>query len=100
MKKFLIHCVLLFISVGAALSTHASMTNTLSASLAGALDSSTNRGFLVRVAQAWSTNGPVANSYSRAFKQINGTLLDTNNLVIVNAAFPGTNSDGSFSVDT
>src|SRR4051812_37753439 len=90
----------LFMCASALISARASTTNTLSASLAGASTSATNRGFLVRVAQAWSTNGPVANSYTRAYKQINATLLDTNNLVITNAALPGPNSDGSYSTDT
>src|SRR5258708_209734 len=101
MKKTpLIRFFSFFVCVGAAVSAHAGMTNTLSASLAAPIGSSTNRGFTVRVAQAWSTNGPVGNSYTRAYKQINGTLLDTNNLVVQNAAFAGTNSGGSWNYDT
>lgn len=97
MKKLpLIRTLSLLLCLGAAISAHAGSTNTLSASLASPLNSSTNRGFVVRVAQAWSTNGPVANSYVRAYRQINGTLLDTNNSVIVNAATPGPNPDGSY----
>src|SRR4051812_1030563 len=87
-------------SAAAAFSADAITTNTLPASLAAPLNSSTNRGFVVRTAQAWSTNGPVANSYIRAFKQINGTLVDTNNALVLNAANPGPNTDGSYFYDT
>jgi hypothetical protein len=102
MKKLpLIRTLSLLLCLGAGISAHAGSTNTLPASLAYPLNSSTNRGFVVRVAQAWTTNGPVANSYSRAYRQINGTLLDTNNAVIVNAAdLSGANADGTFYVDT
>jgi len=72
----------------------------LPASLAGSISSSSQRGFLVRTAQSWSTNGPVQNSYLRAFRQMNGTLLDVNNQVAANAAYAGTNTDGSYTVDT
>src|SRR6266704_475547 len=100
LPSLLVRSLAVLALTAAVLSAHATMTNTLPVSLAAPLGSSTNRGFVIRVAQAWSTNGPVANSYSRAYKQINGTLLDTNNLLIVNAANPGPNSDGSFDYNT
>lgn len=94
------HFLVVLLIAGASLTARATMTTTLPASLAAPLNSSTNRGFLIRTAQAWSTNGAVLNSYLRAYKQINGTLVDTNNQLVLNAAFPGTNTDGSYTVNT
>src|SRR3954447_17308755 len=90
----------LIVFATAALPALAVTVTTLPASLAAPLNSSTNRGFLIRTAQGWTTNGPMANSYTRAYKQINGTLRDTNNLIVVNAVLAGTHSDGSFTFDT
>ena len=90
------------VAVGTALiyqaNTHAATVN-LPASAAIPVNTASNPGFEVRVAQA-STNVVVANSARRAQQQINGTLRDSANNVVANVAIPGTNSNGSFSVDT
>src|SRR3954468_5474551 len=59
----------LIVFANAALPALAVTVTTLPASLAAPLNSSTNRGFLIRTAQGWTTNGPMANSYTRAYKQ-------------------------------
>src|SRR6185369_9346596 len=48
-----------------------------------------------RTVQAPS-NSPVANSYVRAFKQLNGTLRDGANVLIPNEAIPGPGPNGSY----
>jgi hypothetical protein len=72
----------------------------LPAELAAPLGSSTNRGFIVRSAQAGIADSPVDNAYIRACTQINGTLLNQSGILVSNVAHPGTNPDGSYSVDT
>jgi hypothetical protein len=90
--------LILLTVAGAALTASATMVTTLPASLAAPLGSSTKPGFLVRTVQASTNAGPVLNSYQRAYRQLNGTLIGTNSLVATNAAFAGTNADGSFTV--
>lgn len=80
------------------LNTHAA-TVTLPASAAIPVNTASNPGFEVRVAQA-STNVVVANSARRAQQQINGTLRDSANNIVTNAAIPGTNPNGAYFVDT
>ena len=75
------------------------VTTTLPASLAASASSSTTRGFLVRTVQA-PQDAVIGNSYIRALRQLNGTLVDATNHVIVNQAFPGPNPDGGYTVDT
>jgi len=77
----------------------ATTTTVLPAGLAAPLNSSTNRGFLVRTVQA-PADVQVGNSYVRAYKQLNGTLVDTNKVLVPNEAFAGTNTDGSYTIDT
>ena len=71
----------------------------LPSAAAAPLGSSTNRGFVVRTVQAPETN-IVANSFQRALKQLNGTLLDASGNTITNEALPGPNLDGSYNQDT
>jgi len=58
-----------------------------------------NRGFLVRTVQG-PTNEVLANSFSRAVHQLNGTLRDSANQIVPNVAVPGTRPDGSYTADT
>jgi hypothetical protein len=58
-----------------------------------------NRGFVVRTVQAPETE-PVANSYLRALRQLNGTLRDETGEPVPNEAVPGPNADGSYSANT
>jgi alkylhydroperoxidase/carboxymuconolactone decarboxylase family protein YurZ len=62
-------------------------TNSLPASAALPLGSSTTRGFAVR-----SLQGPaepaLGNNILRALRQLNGTLVDTNGVAVPNQAFP------------
>lgn len=57
-----------------------------------------NPGFVVRTAQA-STNVVVGNSFSRAIRQLDGTLTDANNNLITNVALPGPEANGAYFKD-
>jgi hypothetical protein len=72
---------------------------TLPAELAAPPGSATTRGFVVRTVQAPETE-PVANSYLRALRQLNGTLADESGQQVPNEAIPGPNPDGSYSANT
>jgi hypothetical protein len=56
------------------------------------------RGLLVRTTQAPQTE-TVANSITRAIKQLNGTLLGADGALVANEAIAGSNADGSYTVD-
>ncbi len=71
----------------------------LSATAALPLEAGIDRGFIVRTVQG-PTNSVLANSFNRAIRQLNGTLLDANNQIVPNLAIPGPRPDGSFLVDT
>ncbi len=79
--------------------THAQTTTVLPVSLAAPLNSSTNTGFIIRTVQAPDLYA-AANSYIRALRQLNGTLVDSTNVAIPNEATPGSNPDGSYSLPT
>jgi len=73
----------------------------LPAEAAGPLGSGNTPGFLVRTAQASTTNViPNVNSFGRAIRQLNGTLTDTDGVIVPNLAFAGPNPDGSYNADT
>ena len=55
-------------------------------------------GFTARVVQA-PEGTAVKNNYLRAVQQLNGTLVDTNGVVVGNIATLGGNPDGSYDVD-
>src|SRR5260370_113725 len=71
----------------------------LSAASALPPGSGLDRGFLIRIAQG-PTNEILANSFNRAVRQLNGTLLDSANQLVSNEALPGPRPDGSYSADT
>lgn len=62
------------------------------------VNTTSNPGFAVLTAQA-STNVVVANSLTRARRQIQGTLTDAANNPVPNVALPGTNSVGGYYVE-
>lgn len=62
-------------------------TNSLPASAALPLGTSTTRGFAVRTLQG-AAEPALANNILRAVRQLNGTLTDTNGLVVPNQALP------------
>jgi len=62
-------------------------------------NSASNSGFVVRSAQA-STNVLVVNSFTRALRQIDGTLLDSANNLVTNMAIPGTNANSAYYLET
>jgi len=70
----------------------------LPASAALPTNSVSNRGFVIRTAQA-STNFVVANSLIRASRQINGLLTDGGGTTISNIAIPGPNPLGAYYTD-
>src|SRR5206468_1111222 len=73
----------------------------LPALAAGPLGSANTLGFLVRSAQASTTNIiPNVNSFGRAIRQLNGTLTDTEGSIVPNLAIAGPNPDGSYNADT
>jgi hypothetical protein len=78
--------------------SNASAAVTLPASAALPTNSVSNPGFVVRTAQA-STNYVVANSFTRALRQINGLLTDAGGAAVTNVAIPGTNSLGAYHTD-
>lgn len=82
-----------------ALSAYAGGTNNIPASLAGAAGSYSNRGFIVRAAQAAET-AEVNNNYIRAIRQLNGTLTDSTGAAIADESTPGPESGGAYYVDT
>ena len=73
-------------------------TNSLPASAALPLGSSTTRGFAVRTVQG-PAEPALANNILRAIRQLNGTLADTNGVVVPNQAFPP-DSGAVFAKDT
>ena len=73
----------------------AAATNSLPASIAMPIGSSSTPGFLIRTAQAPET-ATIGNSLLRAIKQIDGTLVDGTGALIPNEATPGTGADGSY----
>ena len=77
----------------------AAATNSLPASFALPLGSSSSPGFLVRTAQAPET-ATVGNSLLRAIKQVDGKLTDATGAAIPNEAIPGTGADGSYVTGT
>ena len=79
--------------------TQAQTTTVLPASLAAPLNSSTNSGFLIRTVQAPDLY-VAANSYIRALRQLDGTLVDSTGVAVPNEATPGPNADGSFTLPT
>ncbi|MCL4178544.1 MAG: hypothetical protein KJ072_12485 [Verrucomicrobia bacterium] len=93
-----IHYLLLLATTSAALISPQAATVTLPASAAGPLGSSTTRGIIVRSAQAPS-DAPVANSFLRATRQLNGTLTDSEGVLIPNEAIAGPNPGGSYFVN-
>jgi hypothetical protein len=70
---------------------------TLPAELAAPAGSASNPGFVVRTVQA-PEEEPVANSFVRALRQLNGTLTDESGELVENEAIPGPNADGSYGV--
>ncbi len=62
-------------------------TNSLPASAALPLGSSSTRGFAVRTLQG-PAEPALANNILRALRQLNGTLTDTNGVAVPNQAFP------------
>jgi hypothetical protein len=60
--------------------------------------SGVDRGFIVRTVQG-PTNEVLANSFSRAVRQLNGTLRDSAGQIVSNQAIPGPRPDGSYSTD-
>ena len=89
----------LWLAASAALASPAqAATVTLPDSAAGALGSASERGFVLRVAQAPET-AVIGNSYVRALQQLNGTLVDATGAAVPNEASEGSNPDGSYNVD-
>ncbi len=73
----------------------------LAAGAATPLGSGLSSGFIVRSAQASTTNViPNAKNLSRALQQLNGTLLDLSGIVVPNFALNGPNPGGTYSVNT
>jgi hypothetical protein len=70
---------------------------TLPAELAGPAGSGSNPGFVVRTVQA-PEEEPVANSFVRALRQLNGTLRNESGELVENEAIAGPNADGSYSM--
>lgn len=87
------------LAAAAATATVQAATVTLPAGAAGAAGSASERGFVVRVAQAPEA-ADIPNNYVRALQQLNGTLVDKAGVVVPNEATPGSNADGSYNVDT
>ena len=54
-----------------------------------------DNGFVVRTVQG-PTNSALANSYVRAYKQLNGTLRDAANVLVPNEAIPGPGPGGTY----
>ncbi len=71
----------------------------LSADSALPFDAGLSRGFIVRAVQG-PTNAVLANSFSRAVRQLNGTLRDAANQLVPNEASPGPQPDGSYVTET
>ncbi|MEW6158528.1 MAG: hypothetical protein AB1813_13930 [Verrucomicrobiota bacterium] len=72
----------------------------LDATAAAPLGSGNTPGFTVRTVQApTEANIPNVNSFTRAVRQLNGTLTDGNGALVPNVAVAGTNPDGSYDVD-
>jgi hypothetical protein len=63
------------------------------------IDAGIDKGFLVRTVQG-PTNEVLANSFSRAIRQLNGTLRDSTGQLVSNEALPGPRPDGSHAADT
>ncbi len=102
MKQFTKHPIYHGLTVACALAVsvaHAQTTTVLPVSLAAPLNSSTNSGFLIRTVQAPDLYA-AANSYIRALRQLNGTLVDATNAAVPNEATAGPNPDGSFTLPT
>jgi len=74
-------------------------TTALPSGLALNPSTSSNRGFVVRTFQA-PAETVVGNNFIRALSQINGTLKDTNGVVIPNDAIVGPEVGGAYFVDT
>jgi len=60
--------------------------------------SGVDRGFIVRTAQG-PTNEVLANSFSRAVRQLNGTLRDSTGQIVSNEALPGPRPDGGYTAE-
>ncbi len=73
-------------------------TTTLPASLALNPSTSTDRGFTVRVAQA-PPETQIGNSFLRAIRQLNGTLVDAAGNPVSNDAVAGPETGGFYHVD-
>jgi hypothetical protein len=71
---------------------------TLPGSAAGPLGSGSNRGFVVRTAQAPEA-AEIGNGFIRAIQQLNGTLVDASGVAVENQASPGPDAGGSYFVD-
>ena len=76
-------------------------TNTLPTTASLPATGSTTRGFVLRSLQG-PAEPPLANNSVRALRQINGTLTDTNGVLVPNEAIAGslTRPVGAYSVDT
>ena len=61
--------------------------------------SGVDKGFLVRTVQG-PTNEVLANSFTRAVRQLNGTLRDSAGQLVPNVAIPGPRPDGSYVAET
>src|SRR5690242_16150382 len=70
----------------------------LPANFAVPANSVSDRGFTLRTAQA-PQDPPLANNLVRALHQLNGTLTDTNGVLVVNEAIPGTGPGGAYFTD-
>jgi len=81
-----------------ALTWPASAATTLPAAAAGPAGSGTVPGFLLRVAQA-PADAAIGAGFTRALRQINGTLTDDGGNAVTNEALPGPNLDGSYTAD-
>ena len=68
---------------------------TLPASAALATNTISNPGFVIRTAQA-PIDVPVANSYLRATRQVNGILTDAGGILVSNVALPGPEAGGVY----
>ncbi len=77
------HLTSLLLCAGLGVSSLQAATNTLPASAALPLGSSTTRGFIVSPAQGPATP-PLANNSLRALRQINGTLTDDMGMLLTN----------------
>lgn len=62
-------------------------------------DAGLDHGFLIRTVQG-PTNEILANSFTRAVRQLNGTLRDSANQLVSNEAIPGPRPDGSYVANT